>query len=395
MTTIYEHDDLAAKLADARKRFYVKTHDEIETAGESWRAITGQDGPFYRRRQTCLDRIEQPRDVLTSTLDWYLASKDSNRGRPCGPLILFGSTGTGKTEMAMALLRELLLHGVSVSAITAGDLMDSLRPGGQGDIRALKAIGCLFVDDVAAEKPSEFTTARLFDIVNARYERQLPTILTTNRTPAGLARHVGERTWSRLKDGSTPLSLVGDDRRDSPVSVDMDRPDIEDRLDAIGDLSDSPNRREANRRTVDAGIPLPLDARFDAHAAEAIAAICDEVDDEWTARVETLADRIKTWNGDGRRRLWNKSGTSYYEPGRRTKPERLTELEAIADRIERQARLDELLGERFDQAHRDDDVAAIEPLVDYLMGRPKIEAKPWTDDDLDGLESLLDQACAA
>jgi len=56
----------------------------------------------------------------------------------------------------------------------------------------------LVLDDLGAEKTSEWVNDRLYLIVNRRYESGKPVVVTTNLSLDELIRKVGERTVSRL-----------------------------------------------------------------------------------------------------------------------------------------------------------------------------------------------------
>jgi len=139
-------------------------------------------------------------------------------------LVLAGPVGTGKTGLAVAALRVLHANGVAVRFFVVPDLLDLLRPAsdpsrpkpGDAAMRLAQHTAVLCLDDLGAEKPSEYTAQQLYRVVNARYEAGRPTIVTTNRTPADLAATVGERTVSRLVEDAAWVVVGGPDRRRSP-----------------------------------------------------------------------------------------------------------------------------------------------------------------------------------
>jgi DNA replication protein DnaC len=53
---------------------------------------------------------------------------------------------------------------------------------------------------MGAEKPSEWTMATMYDIINSRIENVLPTIITSNLTFEELEKKVDSRVMSRLSD---------------------------------------------------------------------------------------------------------------------------------------------------------------------------------------------------
>ncbi|MFJ7279825.1 ATP-binding protein [Kitasatospora sp. NPDC098663] len=139
-----------------------------------------------------------------------------------GSLLLLGETGTGKTHQAYGAIRALLGDGVRLrwQAITSVTLYAMMRPRPGADpereMRELERTPLLLVDDLGAGRASEFTEETTYRLVNHRYEQQLPTILTSNITPAELSGLLGDRTASRLRQMCHKAILDGPDRRRAP-----------------------------------------------------------------------------------------------------------------------------------------------------------------------------------
>jgi DNA replication protein DnaC len=133
-------------------------------------------------------------------------------------LVLTGATGTGKTHAAIAAARAAFDAGAHVRFTPVVELLDALRPGstgGDGVLDELFGIDVLVLDDLGAERPTDWTLERLYALVNRRWMEERPTIATSNLdVPKPLAAAVGERTYSRLVGSSAVvLQLGGDDRR--------------------------------------------------------------------------------------------------------------------------------------------------------------------------------------
>ena len=77
----------------------------------------------------------------------------------------------------------------------------------------LAAVDLLHVDDVGAEKTSEWVLEQLYAIVNARYEEERSVVITTNLERGDLGAQIGERTASRLEEMCTLVPLYGEDAR--------------------------------------------------------------------------------------------------------------------------------------------------------------------------------------
>ena len=76
----------------------------------------------------------------------------------------------------------------------------------------LTSVDLLHVDDLGAEKSSEWVLEQLYSLVNERYEAQRSILVTTNLEQAKLEEQIGARTVSRLVEiCGDPLPLFGED----------------------------------------------------------------------------------------------------------------------------------------------------------------------------------------
>lgn len=137
-----------------------------------------------------------------------------------GPsLLILGPTGTGKTFQGYGALRRLSIMGVntSPSAATAADIYAKMRPrpgvDSESVFESYAHAPLLFIDDLGAAKDSEWVQEINLRLVNHRYDRQLPTIFTSNVPPKELGRKIDDRVASRLTELCRLVALKGEDRR--------------------------------------------------------------------------------------------------------------------------------------------------------------------------------------
>lgn len=196
---------------------------EEQQALEQRRADAEKTRERERRRTQYLGELESvPRRFRALPEQWQ---PDPQVGEWLGhvqrggtdSLILLGGVGTGKTTQAFAAWSALVRHGVGRPAwVTTPDLLESLRPGRQPDnagLRGLQSADLLLLDDLAAERGSEWTVEVLYRLLDYRYAWELPTIITSNVPPPQIAERLGDRIASRLAGMGRTVVLEGPDHR--------------------------------------------------------------------------------------------------------------------------------------------------------------------------------------
>ncbi len=143
------------------------------------------------------------------------ANLDSGRG-----MWIQGDVGTGKTTLAMLVSKYALDADRSVAIYSLPRLLNLLREAMNSEsglldfMDRLTAVDLLHIDDLGAEKSSDWVLEQLYSIVNARYESERAIIATTNLMPDELSEALGQRTVSRLVEICGDLiPLYGEDKR--------------------------------------------------------------------------------------------------------------------------------------------------------------------------------------
>jgi len=134
-------------------------------------------------------------------------------------LLLIGATGTGKTGLAVCILKARLEQGVPSLFVSVPDLLDKIRAtfSGHGDytqlVETVKTIDLLVLDDLGAHYTTRWATEKLFQILGYRHDWLLPTVITCDRSLSGLEGAIGPRTLVRIVEHGQVVEVAGRDLR--------------------------------------------------------------------------------------------------------------------------------------------------------------------------------------
>jgi DNA replication protein DnaC len=237
---------------------------------DCWREQIGQqrlaDANIPKRYQHCTldnflaynESLEHAVEHARQAVDRFLnATSQEQYGRG---IFFEGPPGVGKTHLAVAVLKRVIsTFGVRGLFYDTRDLLKVIRSTYNPAIRTteidiLRPVmhdDLLVLDDLGAEKTSEWVEETMNLIVNARYNERRTTIFTSNypdipddTDPNSLLVRIGSRMRSRLHEMCEFVSLDAADYRE--------RPDNAGREDLIAlwkrrQMSDSPSRLPSPR----------------------------------------------------------------------------------------------------------------------------------------------------
>ncbi len=136
-------------------------------------------------------------------------------------LVFMGPPATGKSHLAAACWNALRERDVPGCMVRVSDLLDEFRPGAGEDrdrhekMRVIQSAPFLVLDDLGAQKTTEWVTEMVYRIIEARQGAMLPTIITTNLTLAHLEELGG--AWpaivSRIVGCAKVVRMDGEDYR--------------------------------------------------------------------------------------------------------------------------------------------------------------------------------------
>jgi DNA replication protein DnaC len=132
-------------------------------------------------------------------------------------LILYGPPGNGKSHLAASIINGLVSKGVLGVFLSVPELMDRIRytydtqnnETESAILAGLDSADLLILDDAGAERWSEWVESKLFRIIDTRYRKRKPIIVTTNLDLKALGQAVGLRSMDRLIEMCTVVELTG------------------------------------------------------------------------------------------------------------------------------------------------------------------------------------------
>ena len=124
--------------------------------------------------------------------------------QPQGWLILTGGYGCGKTHLAAAIANYCVEQGRPTLFVVVPDLLDHLRAAFRPDspvtydqrFEMVRTAPLLILDDLGAQSTTPWAQEKLYQILNYRYNAQLPTVITTNHR----LEEIDPRFLSRMTD---------------------------------------------------------------------------------------------------------------------------------------------------------------------------------------------------
>ena len=187
-----------------------------ETAARYLTAAISAEVEYRNRTFRYSDELHKQ---IASVANWLCGMSGKNS------LLLAGGCGNGKTTFVYAM-QNLVNHlgikdqvtglNFGISLYNAKELANICKAHPK-DWRSLMDKDILAIDDLGTE-PREIieygnVLSPIIDLISYRYERQLPTVITTNLTPQQISEVYGKRISDRLKETTEIVPFLNNSYR--------------------------------------------------------------------------------------------------------------------------------------------------------------------------------------
>ena len=175
---------------------------------------------FYKGNRENYERMSDIYFTMKSYAETFEPSKSEN-------LALFGGTGLGKTHLSSAVACKLIERGFDVmyaGAVSMISDFENRRFGtGQneeyGSVDRYTDCELLIIDDLGTEVINQFTVSCIYNVINTRLNKKLPTILSTNLSPTEFRQKYWDRITSRVLGEYRVLLFCGVDVRSQKIKM--------------------------------------------------------------------------------------------------------------------------------------------------------------------------------
>lgn len=132
-------------------------------------------------------------------------------------VFIYGAVGKGKTFLSSIIVIERAFLGKPSRFYTVTDMLDKLRNFDNNverleHLTRIKTCPCLVIDDLGAENVTDWVSATLFEILDARYKANLMTVINSNLAIGDLTKRYsglhGDRIVRRIKELCTLTDIT-------------------------------------------------------------------------------------------------------------------------------------------------------------------------------------------
>lgn len=183
--------------------------------------------PESEMQHCTFDNDDMSNPKITQAMKNYVANFPEFKRQGQG-LLLFGDVGTGKSFAAAAVANALIDKGYPVLVTNfarIANTVSGLFEGKQAYYDSLNRFALLVLDDLAAERKTEYMQEIVYNVIDSRYRAGLPMIITTNLTSDELKKPQemsNKRIFDRALERCLPVEVTGENRRHKKLAESAD-----------------------------------------------------------------------------------------------------------------------------------------------------------------------------
>lgn len=130
-------------------------------------------------------------------------------------LLFWGDVGTGKSFAAACIANYLLERKIPVVMTSFVKLLELIQSNGDEGtkiLNKLEYVRLVIFDDLGAERSTDYALEKVYNIIDTRYRKKLPMILTTNLTIEEMKDEIDmryKRIYDRVFETCHPIQFTG------------------------------------------------------------------------------------------------------------------------------------------------------------------------------------------
>lgn len=152
-------------------------------------------------------KAESPEQIKALSVASEFVANWSEVSRKGSWLVFSGAPGTGKSHLAIAILRALMPAHVG-RYVTCMEMIHEIRATWRKNsdrdetsvLEEFADVPLLVIDEVGVQYGTDSEQIHLFEVLDRRYRELMPTILLTNQNKEGFRAFVGDRVYDRMTE---------------------------------------------------------------------------------------------------------------------------------------------------------------------------------------------------
>lgn len=130
-------------------------------------------------------------------------------------LLMWGNVGTGKSYAAACIANYLLNNKTPVVMTSLVKILEAIQPNPESETEVITKMNrarLVIFDDLGAERNTDYALEKVYNIIDSRYRKNLPMILTTNLTVEEMQQETDmryKRIYDRIFEVCYPMQFTG------------------------------------------------------------------------------------------------------------------------------------------------------------------------------------------